>query len=1213
MACNDKKKFKTSEASTKSAMRTRGAIDKSLNIKNLPLFRSLNKEWSDLAKEKYNETEMLFFEQNGGKKALPNTKIFQSIDKKKGINYKENEYLDKKQETQLGLDFNNEKELKEHIDTLYQIDESFLQKVFSNENVMLLNDFKNNDLMLENVDVDKNSVLYKYMEFVGKNIKSNNVKDIAVNILKNEFKIKYYGLQSKPISNEIELSFIALLDEYKIGLNIESKESLKERFGLNIMGALDIVNKQIYISKERNYLTLAEEVAHATVELMGGVFGRQKETTQLLKLVQSWEGYSTIHNEYSKVYAGDWKKITKEAVGKAIAIALVSENTLADNSTLAKIRQIIKKFLAKFLNSYKKALNNEKFKELVNKIAKDIVENPKSFKKDIGNVILTNYNETIEAQNAYDGGIVLNLMNLISKFNGAITGSLALRKVSSVYRKNNGDLHDVDAMFNITDVYENENQKKSVINNPELFFYGTKIGKALKGLYGSKIANWSIYKKKNGDINHHFLIAINDNGKQVIKRMLEAKKITGYLSIAYDALTKEEQKDVVLLDLFAMASQVDSFTDEDYGIKLTTPYMSYRAKMFDMGIDKDVYDYQNLEYSKEFEIEDNKNIMFQVDNLANEFDNKTELNNEDYVAYEKTIRDLSEKLANRIGTTVKFENDKTLNYQSKIENDVVYVNLASATLTTPVHSILSLPIIKAFREENEGLYKNLLQALQNPTGREILNRLNSENDNDLQDNQEIAIAELLSLYTTDKLNQYKDRSIIELFKGIFKKISAFLKSILKAKELEIANLPENMTIMDLANLFAYSKSNLLLPNYQVTYTTPNNNKFKTYDEASNHITNLIKEFNSYDQEKIDNIINNIEANEIDNNDFIDANNDFEKSKQIIEKYKKVNDIIYNPQEVYSRGHEFISVIGAYTSFDVNLMMQNLLEHISDNKKAGTKFTISAFTRPVNTKVDKLETGGSKIRFKIQPKPEDIEWAANKDCYSGSSIGAAENINSNVDSEVLGVSYTKSPSMLALKNVQPNLANIIDNIADRHNELGITLTGENFRLEYDADIFYETKQILNSINAILEQRYGKFEKEVVPELSNERFNLNQELFLLKIDKKKADVKKDKEASEKLNNLINKLQSKIDNLENIGIVPVKNNNNITTSIEEIKNSFETEEVIFTEKATNNLRIAALKQFAKKYPRILITSKVEKIGKVNVEVSEKTVKLPEIKKCR
>ena len=39
MACTDKKKFKTSEASTKAALRTKGAIDAFLNILNTSLFR----------------------------------------------------------------------------------------------------------------------------------------------------------------------------------------------------------------------------------------------------------------------------------------------------------------------------------------------------------------------------------------------------------------------------------------------------------------------------------------------------------------------------------------------------------------------------------------------------------------------------------------------------------------------------------------------------------------------------------------------------------------------------------------------------------------------------------------------------------------------------------------------------------------------------------------------------------------------------------------------------------------------------------------------------------------------------------------------------------------------------------------------------------------------------------------------------------------------
>ena len=87
MACNDNKKFVTSEASTKAWLRTRNVIDKYLNILDLNKFRNYNTELSNDAKVKYNVTERLFFEENNGKKALPNRKVFKEIDNKKGIVY----------------------------------------------------------------------------------------------------------------------------------------------------------------------------------------------------------------------------------------------------------------------------------------------------------------------------------------------------------------------------------------------------------------------------------------------------------------------------------------------------------------------------------------------------------------------------------------------------------------------------------------------------------------------------------------------------------------------------------------------------------------------------------------------------------------------------------------------------------------------------------------------------------------------------------------------------------------------------------------------------------------------------------------------------------------------------------------------------------------------------------------------------------------------
>ena len=121
------------------------------------------------------------------------------------------------------------------------------------------------------------------------------------------------------------------------------------------------------------------------------------------------------------------------------------------------------------------------------------------------------------------------------------------------------------------------------------------------------------------------------------------------------------------------------------------------------------------------------------------------------------------------------------------------------------------------------------------------------------------------------------------------------------------------------------------------------------------------------------------------NSFIRKNMEFEQSKNIIQKWKEENGIVYNPEEIYSRNQEFVSVVGAYSAFDTNLLMQNLLNHIEDNSKAGGQFTISAFTTPIDKHINHMERENGSVRFKIYPKSEDILWAANADaCLRRSS-------------------------------------------------------------------------------------------------------------------------------------------------------------------------------------------------------------------------------------
>ncbi len=685
------------------------------------------------------------------------------------------------------------------------------------------------------------------------------------------------------------------------------------------------------------------------------------------------------------------------------------------------------------------------------------------------------------------------------------------------------------------------------------------------------------------------------------------------------------------------------------------------------------------------------------------------------------LHDLAARLADRIGGEVVFENRRDVDYKGYSQGDTSVINEAYADTSTVVHEILGHPIINAIRNVNDEteqffsgkvenvqtLYKNLLKELEYGVGKEVFDRVKRDyqyKDNkeyeitkqdgkwwvarnegygsfdligeydtekeakeslpkySLEEQQEEAIVELLSMYTAKKLDAVKDKGLIALLKQLLKEMTAYLRSLFNSKEIEIEKLDASMTLDDLANLLTYTNSKLLLPNSTIKYTTPDNQSFKTYVEASKHISELAKSAENIDLEFINlNTVKTIEevpvsfnssiilnskerllldedgspdiitdylfqpliVKKIENNwyvseeydfdyamylydtdpnvketlkhgllipeekvielfntrfknsefgRFIAKNTEFEKSKEIIEEWKKVNNIVYNPEEVYSRGQGFYSVVGAYSNFEVELMFQNLLQHIEDNEKAGGEFTISAFTKPIDKTISHLEGGGGKIKFVIYPKSEDIKWATNQDAYSGSVWDAAEKVNKDKKSELLGVSYTKYPSLKNLYSVQPNLANIIDGLSDHHNELGIVLTNNNFRLEYDKGIPYTTKKIIDSINSILDQKYEKIVKPEIKKNKNQiGINKYTEITYRGEVLEESGISsfwinfengglKEFNTEKELNNFINNLSEKtvyVNTQESYkGIQPTTTNSTLKESIDSVKNNLKKE---------------------------------------------------------
>jgi len=413
----------------------------------------------------------------------------------------------------------------------------------------------------------------------------------------------------------------------------------------------------------------------------------------------------------------------------------------------------------------------------------------------------------------------------------------------------------------------------------------------------------------------------------------------------------------------------------------------------------------------------------------------------------------------------------------------------------------------------------------------------------LEEQQEEAIVELLGMLTAEKLDKIKDSSLIALLKELLKTISDFVKTLITAKEIVVEDLPEELTLEDLANIFAYSESKIILPGYKAEYKTPDGQVFSTNAEAQRHLTKLlyqepqlieeeedqdyvssityfhknkiyrfkinpsigtdqpfnviygldirtndnawflVSEDNTFSRKLTEEEVINYYNNELysSNKDFkqgrfLSINKELEEGLAIIEAYKKENNIKYNPQEAYNRDQEFISVMGAYGGVDIDIFIANLQQHVIDHAKAGSRFDLSVTTAKKNSSYRNIKGHfkGNRIIIKFYPQPEDINWVSNTDNYSGSvrreDIHAAD-VVSTKPGEVVGVSFTKSPSKQNLYSIKPSIAEAIDNVAG-YTELAVQITENNHRIIYESDVPYATKRLIDKYNQWLDTKYGK---------------------------------------------------------------------------------------------------------------------------------------------
>ena len=203
------------------------------------------------------------------------------------------------------------------------------------------------------------------------------------------------------------------------------------------------------------------------------------------------------------------------------------------------------------------------------------------------------------------------------------------------------------------------------------------------------------------------------------------------------------------------------------------------------------------------------------------------------------LKDLSAKLAHRIGGKVKFENNHNADWKGYNQGNTSVLNEAYMTPDTPFHEVLAHPIVRELKKSKPELYQSLLKELETGRGKKVFEQVKRDyvyketlkdifpkvdvfgisdelyeidgktfnslvkaeeyqknNPNKipytLEEQQEEAIVQIIGLYSAQKLDKLKDKTLIQLIKELLKEMSDFVKLIFK-KEINITKDLDNIS------------------------------------------------------------------------------------------------------------------------------------------------------------------------------------------------------------------------------------------------------------------------------------------------------------------------------------------------------------------------------------------------------------------------------------
>jgi hypothetical protein len=271
--------------------------------------------------------------------------------------------------------------------------------------------------------------------------------------------IPFFQLDQSKLSaadKKLDDQLLTFLNEFGV-TNIEIN-NFKKRFGIDALGATDVMQKLIYLSSKRNISTVPEEAAHMMVMLMGKNHPLIQEA---FTNIESWSGYKSVEKQYMPIYK-DKDKVKIEALGHLIRDAVINKYTSknpVEKTLFQKIKNLINTFLKSIRNKFgiKKNDNIVYDKQAVVKIAEGIlagdvslVTSQKSF-----NYTNVDYNKALDQDPLAKQIVNEYTENLPFK----LAGSLAIAKQTNIERWKGEQIHDLD--FKVSQKWLDENGQEA--------------------------------------------------------------------------------------------------------------------------------------------------------------------------------------------------------------------------------------------------------------------------------------------------------------------------------------------------------------------------------------------------------------------------------------------------------------------------------------------------------------------------------------------------------------------------------------------------------------------------------------------------------------------------------------------------------------------------------------------------------------------------------